>query len=192
MKIIRIIIIVFIVLSFIVSAGIFTFFRIFDNSHYLSQITQKASLVLGQQISIGHVGLGLSLKGITLDVWPLIFSDDASFSTQPFIKVDRVRLSLDLKTLVLQKKIHITDILFQSPKIHLIRSMEGDINIRSIFQGGQFVYRHPDPPIKTFGGKLNEGSLKEQPVISSSPFVIVQHPSSVKRPNLFEVAPFVI
>ena len=134
MKIIRIIFFSLLALSLIVCTGIFIFFETFDTDQYLPQITKKASLVLGRQVSVGGVGLGFSLRGITLDAGPVTIADDVGFTTQPFIKVDRVRISLDLRSFILQREIHITDILLQSPRIHFIRSQEGNINIRSIGQ----------------------------------------------------------
>ena len=137
MKIIKIIFFTFLGLSLIVCTGIFIFSETYDTDQCLPLITQKASFFLGRPVSIGHVGLGFSSQGITLDAGPLTVADDAGFTSQPFIKVDRVRIGLDLKSLILQRKIHITDILLQSPQIHFIRSQEGIFNAQSIGQSSQ-------------------------------------------------------
>ena len=133
MKTIRIIFFTLLALSLIVWAGIFIFFKTFDTDQYLQQITKKASLVLGRPVSITGVSLGFSLRGITLDAGPVIIADDPDFTTQPFIKVDRVRISLDLRALIFRREIHITDVLLQSPQIHFIRSQEGNFNCSSVF-----------------------------------------------------------
>jgi AsmA family len=145
MKIIKIIFFSLLALSLIVSTGIFIFFETFDTDQYLLKITNKASLALGRPVSIGHVGLGFSSRGITLDAGPLTIADDLDFTAQPFIKIDRVRISLDLKPLILQRKIHITDILLQSPQIHFIRSLEGNINARSIGQASRSAVEAVSP-----------------------------------------------
>jgi hypothetical protein len=132
MKIIRIILFSLLALSLVISAGVFIFFQTLDTDQYIPQVTKKVSRILGRSVSIGNLGLGLSLQGITLDAWPLIISDDPRFTAQPFIKVDKVRLWLDLGSLVLRREVHIKEILLQSPQIHFIRSLEGDINARSI------------------------------------------------------------
>ncbi len=143
MKIVRIIFFSLLALSLIACIGIFIFLGTFNTDQYLPQITTKASLVLGRPVSIGHVGLGFSLRGITLDAGPVTIADDLDFTTQPFIKVDRARISFDLRPLIFQREIHITDILLQSPRIHFIRSLEGNINIRSI---GKKSYSLPLAP----------------------------------------------
>ncbi len=137
MKIIRIIFFSLLALSLIAGTGIFIFFETFDTDQYLLQITKKASLALGRPVSIAGAGLGFSEQGITLDAGPLTIADDLDFTRQPFIKVDRVRISLDLRSLILRREIHITNILLQSPQIHFIRSQEGRINARSIGQASR-------------------------------------------------------
>lgn len=137
MKIIRIIFFSLLALSLIVCTGVFIFFQTFDTDQYLLQITKKASLALGRPVSLGHMGLGLSSHGITLDAGPVTIADDRTFTSQLFIKVDRVRISLDVIPLVLRREVRITGVLLQSPQIHLIRSLEGYFNLRSIGQAIQ-------------------------------------------------------
>jgi len=137
MKIIKIIFLSLLALGLIACTGIFIFFQTFDADQYLPQITKKASVVLGRPVSVKHVGLGLSSRGITLDAWPLTIADDPDFTSQPFIKVARVRVSLDLGSLIFHREIHITNILLQSPRIHFICSQEGNINVRTIGQASR-------------------------------------------------------
>ncbi len=137
MRIIKVIFLSLLALVLVLGTGVFIFFQTFDTDQYLPQITRKAALALGRPVSIGHLWLGLSSRGITLDAGPLIIADDQDFTTQPFVKVDMVRISFDLKSLIFQRQIHITGILLQSPQIHFIRSQEGNINARTIGQAGQ-------------------------------------------------------
>ena len=148
MKIIRIILLSLLALGLIACTGFFIFFQTFDTDQYLSQITRKASLALGRPVSVGHMGLGWSLRGITLDAGPLTIADDPGFTTQPFIKADRVRIILDLRSLILSRKIHITGILLQSPQIHFIRSMQGTLNIQSIGKLSQSFGNIPEVKAK--------------------------------------------
>jgi len=131
-KITRLIFFSSLAFALILCTGIFIFFQTFDTEQYLSPITQKISLVLNRPVSVGHLGLGLSSQGIALDAGPLIITDDANFTTQPFIKINRIRLGLDFKSLILKHKIYITQIILQSPQIHFIRSQEGILNVGNI------------------------------------------------------------
>lgn len=136
MRIIKFIFISLLSFVLIAATAVFILFQTFDTDQFLPQITKKLTLALGRQVSITGVGLGLSSRGITLDAGPLTVADDAAFTTQPFIQVDRIRVSVDLKSLILQHKIQIRNILIQSPEIHFIRSQEGGFNVSSIFGKG--------------------------------------------------------
>jgi hypothetical protein len=169
MKIIKVIFYFLIAFGLIACTGVFLLFQTFDTDQYLPKFTQKASSVLGRPVSVGHVGLGLSSRGITLDVWPLIIADDPDFTSQPFIKIDRARISLDLRALILKGKVQITKILLQSPQVHFIRSQEGGLNASSVGQtnhgaedntGKKDVSQFP----KVIAGMAKQ-SLKEYPQV---------------------------
>jgi len=121
-------------LILIAAMAIFIFFQIFDTDQYLPKIINKASLVIGRPVSIGNLSLGISLRGISFDAGPLIVKDDPNFTSQPFVKIDKIRVSLDLKSLILKHQIRIKNILLESPKIHFIRNQEGRFNISSLAQ----------------------------------------------------------
>jgi len=132
MKIVRTIFYSLLALILVLCTAVFIFFQTFNTDQYLTLITDKASLALGRPVSIGGLGLGITWGQITLDAGPLIVGDDKDFTTQPFIKIDKVRLTLDLMSLAFQRKIQITRIILQSPQIHFIRSLEGKFNFQGI------------------------------------------------------------
>ncbi len=139
MRFLRLLFSVLLALVLIASMGIFILFQTFDTDKYLSQFTQKATLALGRPVSIGHVGLGLSSQsGITLDLGPFKIMDDQGFTSQPFIQIDRVRVSLDLGSLIFRRDIRITGIGLESLRLHFIRARNGDLNARSIVQANRF------------------------------------------------------
>ena len=141
MRIIKTILLSVIALSLIVSTCIFILFQTFDTDQYLSHILKKASFAIGRSVSIGHAGLGLSSQGITLDTGPVIIADDADFTSQPFVQIDRVRIKVDLWALIFRREFHITDILLESPQLHFIRLQDGRMNIQSLVE---LKDRHPD------------------------------------------------
>ena len=125
----------------IASVGIFIFFETFDTDVYLSKFTAQASKVLGRSVMIGHAGLGLSLRGVTLDVGPLVIADDESFSSLPFVKIDSVHLGLDIMSLITEHKLRITNVLIQSPVIHILRSQERIMNVQSLGRHAEAIGR---------------------------------------------------
>jgi hypothetical protein len=132
MVIIRIILSCFLALVLITGTAVFIFFQVFDTDQYLPKVTEKASAAVGRPVSIGHLSLGLSTQGFTLDAGPVIIDDDPAFTQQPFIKIDRIRVSFNLGLLLVQHKMHVTGLLLQYPQIHFIRSQEGFLNVQSL------------------------------------------------------------
>lgn len=124
-------------LGLIASTAIFILFQTFDTDQYLNRLTTKASAFLGRPVSIGQMSLGLSWNGITLDAGPVIVADDPNFTSQPFIKIDRIRVLPDIASLVLKREMRIKEILFQFPQVHFIRSEAGLLNIQSIMASRQ-------------------------------------------------------
>lgn len=181
MKFIKIIFLTLLALGLIACTGIFILFQTFDTDQYLPNFIQKATMALGRPVSVGHVGLGLSSRGISLDAWPLIIADDPDFTSQPFVKIDRVRISLDLKSLILQRRVQITDILLQSPQIHFIRSQEGNINVRSISQNENrdvsqfFGVSASASPVKGGEAERSLDNRGQRPIIANR--VIIQDAS---------------
>src|SRR5208283_5619093 len=120
MKIIRGIFWGVVFLGLIVGAGLFIFLETFDTDSYLPQITRQASKILERVVTIGHAALGISWDGIILDAGPVVIADDVQFTSQPFIRVDRVHVGLDIVSLIVHREIRMTDLLLQSPEIHII------------------------------------------------------------------------
>jgi len=112
---------------------VFIVFQVVDLDQYLPKISSQISSVLKRPVSVGHLGLGISLKGITLDAGPIVIADDPNFTQEPFMTADRVRLAVDYAYLIFKHKLRVRSLSFQSPEIHLIRSEGGKYNIQSLF-----------------------------------------------------------
>jgi len=144
MKIIKILFIIVIALCLLVFIGAPILLKTFGADQYLFQIANKAALSLGRSVSFENLGFGISRQGFSLDAGPLVISDDPSFTSQPFIKIDHVRVYPNLIKLVLNHEIVINSILLKSSQIHFIRNEDGVLNVRSIFQAS-----HPNIPKNT-------------------------------------------
>jgi hypothetical protein len=129
-KAVRIVFLWILALSLVAAMAVFIFFQVFDPDQYFAPLLKKASSSLGRPVSIGTMGLGLSLQGITLDAGPLVIADDPDFTSQPFVKVDKVRVSFDWKKLIFEHRMDVTRILVVSPRVHFIRNQNGNFNVR--------------------------------------------------------------
>jgi len=160
MKILKIIFFGFLALGMVACMAVFIFFQTFSADQYLPQITAKISSVLGRPVTIGHIGPGISRRGIGIDLWPVIVADDPAFTSQPFIKIDRVRINVDLMALALRHEIHLTGILLESPQIHFILSQEGGINISSLSK--EFSLSVKRPPTRVIASEAKQSFNTEK------------------------------
>ena len=121
------------VLFVLIFAGLIIFLKTFDVNQYLPQITQHIGQAIHRRVSIAHAGLGFHfVKGLSLDLKTLTIGDDPYFSRQNFLTVDSVHLGLDLKVLLFKREIHVMDVTVRAPKIFIIRSQDGQMNVQTM------------------------------------------------------------
>lgn len=133
MKIIKIVAVSIIGLIVVVFIGAFIFIKTIDVNKYIPQITQQISKAINRPVTINHLGLDLSLtKGLSLSLQGLAIKDDPNFSSTDFLDVKEASLGLDIMPLILQREIHITNIVITSPQISVVRSSDGKINAQTM------------------------------------------------------------
>ena len=173
MKIVRDVFLGVVFLALIVGVGVFIFLGTFGINSRLPQITLQVSKALARSVTIGHVGLAICRDGIALDVGPVVIADDADFTSQPFISVDRVRLGLDAIALISHRQIRITSILLRSPEIHIIRSDQGAMNFESIVS-------HAARPAALKPNNSFVESQERKTTVTASPLLYVKSIKSIK------------
>jgi AsmA family len=131
MKILKTIFTALLALVLTVAFGLFIFSQVFDADQYFPSFAQKASLALGRTVSIGHLGLGLSWRRLSVDAGPVTIADDPAFTKQLFIKIYRVRLYPDWGALIFHQQVRIRQIILESPRIHFIINEQGAINAQA-------------------------------------------------------------
>lgn len=129
MKVLKIAGVAIIVLVALVFVGGFIFLKTLDVNKYLPMVKQQVKQAVGRDLKIGKADLKFSLsRGISLEVSGIALSDDPVFSDKDFLSVDKVFLGLDLKPLILQRKVQIARITAVAPKVVVIRNKDGLIN----------------------------------------------------------------
>lgn len=109
------------------------FIKTFDVNRYKPQIIGEASKALERQVDFQKAYLGISLfRGIELKISNLSISEDPAFGKGEFLAVKNISVGVDVWGYILQKKISITSILIDSPKITLIRQKDSSFNVATI------------------------------------------------------------
>ncbi len=134
MKAVKIILVVFFILIFVLGTVLFVFLKTFEINQYRSYIERQMTSALGRAVQIQGLQLGMRAdKGVTLNVQGLSIADDPAFSSDFFLAVDRISLDIDILAFLTQKKIRISQIEIRNPRLRLIRTAEGKINLPESF-----------------------------------------------------------
>src|ERR1700680_4107369 len=99
-----------------------------------ARLLDRASAALGRPIQANERKASLG-RGIAIEVTGVKLADDAAFSQLPFVQADDVFLKVELIPL-LHKEIKVTDVVLRQPRIRIIRSASGAINVSTITKKG--------------------------------------------------------
>jgi AsmA protein len=94
------------------------------------RIQSEASAALGRQVTLGK--LSLSILSSTVKADDIAIADDPAFSTAPFVKAESLKVGVELKPLIFDKEIKVTEIVLEKPQINLIRGANGTWNFSNI------------------------------------------------------------
>jgi|GEM_PF-656126 len=125
-KYLKILLIVIAVLLVVIIAGYFAI-RSYLNPATVRRIAERvATETLQRPVQIGTVGLRFGLKvGITVN--DVTISNTKGFSSEPVVEIERATMNLKLIPLI-QKRIVISGLDFESPTIRIERSKDGALN----------------------------------------------------------------
>ncbi len=133
MKILKYILLGLPILIVLVVIGLIIFLKNFDINRYKPQIVQQASSVLGRPMNVEKLALALSLRGgIALNLQGLAVHDDPMFQTGNLLEVNSVDVGVDAWHWIMTREIHVTQVLVHSPRVNLIRTQQGVINIQKM------------------------------------------------------------
>lgn len=125
--------IVFTVLVLVVIAGIAFFIVTFDAEKYRPLIENKLSEIAGNPVSLKSVDLSWQ-NGMALDLQGLAVGKEGS--AESLLELGRVKALVD-PFLLLKGKLQIGSALLIKPRIHAIKTSQGNVIISGIRQGGK-------------------------------------------------------
>jgi len=133
MKVWKILLIVTAVLTAILILAAVIFVNTFDINRYKPQIVSRASQALGRPVDFAKVSLAISLRqGISLKIADLRVGEDPAFGEGDFLAVKYASFGIDVLGFIFQKKVNLPSIFIDSPRITLIRSGDGSVNINKL------------------------------------------------------------
>lgn len=95
-------------------------------------IEEQLTTAMGRQAKVGKLGLSIFSGAVTAD--DLTIADDPQYSSQPFIVAKELRLGVQMRPLIFDHKIVVTNLAIDEPQIHLVHAASGAWNFSSIGQ----------------------------------------------------------
>ena len=133
MKVWKILLIITAVLMAILILAAVIFVNTFDINRYKPQIVRRASQSLGRPVDFAKANLAISLRqGISLKITDLRVGEDPAFGEGDFLAVKYASFGIDVLGFIFQKKVNLPSIFIDSPRITLIRSGDGSVNINKL------------------------------------------------------------
>lgn len=146
MKIIKILLISFLILIVVLAAGAVIFVKTFDVNRFKPQIIAQANKVLNRQVDFERAKLEISLRyGISLKIANLSISEDPAFGEGAFLAVKELSCGLSLLDYVFRKEVNVPGILIDSARITVIRKKDNTFNFQSITQSAQALSKTSVP-----------------------------------------------
>jgi AsmA protein len=103
---------------------------VIDADKFRPAIQNELSTMLGREMTIGHLTLSV-LRG-NINAADISISDDAAFSSAPFVRAQSLDVGIDLIPLIFSRTLRVRSISLHKPQVALLRSTSGQWNFSSV------------------------------------------------------------
>jgi AsmA protein len=124
-------------------------------NRFRPQLEAELSSALGRKVTVGN--LSLSLFAGRVSAKDLAIADDPSFSQEPFVRAQSLKVGVELLPLIFSRSLRITNLTLDEPQIVLRRSTAGAWNFSSL--GGSSDSTVPPAPAGGSGSESSTANL---------------------------------
>ncbi len=170
MKILKPILIGFLVVVVLAFIGAYIFIKTFDLNRYRPEIIREATKALHRPVDIKNLKVGLSFEdGLALEAEGLTVADLPQFQSGQLLKVDTIHVGVDVEAYLKDRSIRTTNVRVISPRVTVIRTKEGQLNLQSL----------STPPASLATEAISSSTQSAQSVPSTVPLAVPPVPSSL-------------
>ena len=101
-----------------------------DANRFRPQLEARLTEALHRNVTLGK--LGLSILSGSIEANDLEIAEDAAFGKAPFLRAKAIRVGVELKPLIFERKLNVTGITIEKPEISLIQTPAGQWNFASL------------------------------------------------------------
>ncbi len=133
MKVLKTILIVFVVIFLLAGIGLTVFLKTLDVNKFKPQIVEQLQKTMGRNVTLGNIALKLSLtSGIAVELKDFSIAEDPAFGQNNFMNVNAVSLNVDAMAYLKSKTVSVTKLSIEKPQVTLVRNEAGVFNYQSI------------------------------------------------------------
>lgn len=133
MKLLKKILIVFIILIILGIVGIFIFLKTFDIDRFKPQIISGISTAIGRTVDFDDIDLQVSIKkGVHLTMGNLVVHGDVDFQSGDFLTVENISLGVEIMPFLANRRILVSSVHILSPHCVIVRTKDGRINVQNL------------------------------------------------------------
>ena len=110
-------------------AGVLIFLKTFQVSRYKDRIEEELCSLSGRAVKLGRIDLGLSLSGVSLNLENMSMKDSADAHAQTIVSLGQIKVNIDPSALWKNNEIHVPLILVRDLRLHLVKDLNGVLNI---------------------------------------------------------------
>ena len=147
--------------------AVFSLPFLIDANQFRPMLESTLTKALARDVKVGNLKLAVLSGGVTAD--DLSIADNPAYSRNPFLRTKSLTLGVDLWPLIFSRKLHVTRLTIDQPRIDLLQSPAGDWNISSL-GGGPAAKPGPTPAkgagldlsvnlVRITDGRLSVGQL---------------------------------
>jgi AsmA protein len=99
-------------------------------NNFRPRIEAELTNALGRKVTVGNLSLSIWSGSVGAD--NIAIADDPSFSDQPFIRAQSLKVGVELLPLIFSRALHITNLTLTQPQVNLLRDRSGKWNFSTL------------------------------------------------------------
>jgi AsmA protein len=121
-------------------------------------LQEQLTTALGRQVTLGS--LSLSVFSGSVVAHDLKIADDPAYSSSPFLSASALRLGVEMRPLIFERRLLVRSLEVDAPQIHLVHAANGPWNFSTI--GQTAASRIPDPRRESMISNLTVDTFRIQ------------------------------
>ncbi len=132
-------------------------------------IESRVSAALSRKVTLGDISLSVMTGSLVAE--DLAIAEDPKFGQAPFFTAKRLRIGVEMRSLIFHRELVVRSFEVEAPEIHLVRSEDGTWNYSTVGHGSEKSAARsgmPDLPVGLIAIKDGTATMETHPLQRSA------------------------